>query len=83
MIALIKNFNRKVGDIMKCLNTLDWIALFILVIGGLNWGLVGFFNFDLVSWIFGAMSLISRIVYILVGISSIYVLVSSFSWGKE
>ncbi len=68
---------------MKSLNTLDWIALIILFIGGLNWGLVGLFDLDLVSWIFGEMSALARAVYVLVGISSIYVLVSAFSWGKE
>lgn len=68
---------------MKCLNTWDWVALIILFIGGLNWGLVGIFNLDLVSWIFGEMTALTRIVYAVVGISSIYVLVSAFSWGKE
>ncbi len=43
-----------------------------LVVGGLNWGLVGLMNFDLVASIFGQMSFLSRIVYIVVGISAIY-----------
>ena len=60
---------------MKKLNALDWIALILIIIGGLNWGLVGIFNFDLVAAIFGAMSILSRIVYILVGLSALYVLV--------
>lgn len=63
---------------MKKLNTLDWIAIVILFIGGLNWGLVGLFQFDLVAAIFGDMSSFSRIIYILVGISAIYVLWLSF-----
>jgi uncharacterized protein len=50
---------------------LDWLAIVLLVIGGLNWGLVGAFNFNLVSWIFGA-GLFTRIVYGLVGISALY-----------
>jgi hypothetical protein len=50
----------------------DMIPAVILFIGGLNWGLVGFFNFDLVAWIFGSMTMLSRIVYALVGISAIY-----------
>lgn len=50
----------------------DMIPAIILFIGGLNWGLVGFFNFDLVAWIFGSMTMWSRIVYSLVGISAIY-----------
>lgn len=56
------------------LNTLDWIALILLIIGGLNWGLVGALNFDLVEMLFGDMSAISRIVYVLVGVSGIYLL---------
>ena len=59
---------------MKNLNALDWIAFVLLVIGGLNWGLVGFFNFDLVSTLFGVMSTVSRVVYGLVGLSAIYVI---------
>lgn len=61
------------------LSTLDWIALILLVIGGLNWGLVGALNFDLVEMLFGDMSVVSRIVYVLVGISGIYML---FELGK-
>ena len=68
---------------MKSLNTRDWIALIILFIGGLNWGLVGLFNLDLVATIFGAMTMFSRIIYVLVGISSIYVLIMAFDWKRE
>jgi hypothetical protein len=53
-------------------NALDWIALILVIIGGLNWGLVGFFSFDLVEAIFGAMSIVSKIVYALVGIAALY-----------
>ncbi len=63
---------------MRRLNALDWIALVLLIIGGLNWGLVGFFTFDLVAWIFGGeAAIVSRIVYALVGLSAIYVAVVS------
>ena len=49
---------------------LDRIALFLLIVGGVNWGLIGIFQFDLVAWLFGGQSsAISRIVYTLVGIS--------------
>ena len=57
------------------LSVIDWIAVILLVVGGLNWGLVGALNFDLVAMIFGGMTLISRVVYILVGLSAIYLLV--------
>jgi uncharacterized membrane protein YuzA (DUF378 family) len=58
---------------MNKLNALDWVAVVLLVVGGLNWGLVGLFGFDLVAAIFGDMSVLSRIVYALVGLSAIYV----------
>jgi uncharacterized protein len=61
---------------MSKLKTLDIVALVLLVIGGLNWGLVGFFGFDLVAWLFGgAGMMVARIVYALVGLSALYVLV--------
>ena len=50
------------------------IALAIVIIGAVNWGLIGFFQFDLVAWLFGNMSWISRIVYGLVGICGLYLL---------
>jgi uncharacterized membrane protein YuzA (DUF378 family) len=55
------------------------IALIRLVVGGLNWGLVGFFGFDLVAFIFGDASVLSRIVYSLVGISAVYVAVAEIT----
>ncbi|MCT4552049.1 MAG: DUF378 domain-containing protein [Alphaproteobacteria bacterium] len=53
------------------MKTFDTVALLLTIIGGINWGLVGLINFDLVAWIFGAGSVLARIVYILVGISAI------------
>lgn len=53
---------------------LDGTALTIAIIGALNWGLIGLFRFNLVSFLFGDMSWISRIVYILVGICGLYLL---------
>lgn len=50
----------------------DVLAAILLVVGGLNWGLVGAFNFDLVAAIFGKMSVLSKVVYVLVGISALY-----------
>lgn len=50
------------------------IAIVLLIVGGLNWALVGLFNFDLVAAIFGSLSLLSRIVYVLVGLAAIYAL---------
>lgn len=56
---------------MKILHIITFI---LLIIGGLNWLLVGVFDFDLVVKIFGDMTIISRVIYILVGLSSIVVL---------
>lgn len=53
---------------------IDSIALTIGIIGALNWGLIGLFQFDLVATLFGNMSLLSRIVYALVGFAGIYLL---------
>ncbi len=53
-------------------NYIDWIALILLVIGGVNWGLVGLFNLDLVELILGAVPILQKIVYILVGIAGLY-----------
>lgn len=51
------------------------IAGALLIIGGLNWGLVGLFGLDLVAFLFGPMTIISRVIYTLVGISAIWILV--------
>lgn len=56
------------------MNTLSWIALVVLIIGGLNWGLVGLFGFDLVASLLGTWPAVVNFVYILVGISAIYVI---------
>jgi len=48
------------------------VTLVLLIVGGLNWGLVGLFGFDLVAAIFGEMSALSRIVYTLVGLSALW-----------
>ena len=54
-------------------NVLDTIALILVIIGAINWGLIGFFQFDLVAFLFGGMdSWLSRIVYALVGLAGIY-----------
>jgi uncharacterized membrane protein YuzA (DUF378 family) len=56
---------------------LDVLAAVLLVVGGLNWGLVGLFHFDLVGGIFGDMSALSRLVYVLVGLAALY---QGLSW---
>jgi uncharacterized membrane protein YuzA (DUF378 family) len=54
------------------MKTLNLITLILIIVGGLNWGLVGVANFDLVAAIFGEGSLLSRLVYALVGLSALY-----------
>jgi len=54
------------------MRVLNLITLTLLIVGGLNWGLVGLFNFDLVAALFGEMSLLSRIVYTLVALSALW-----------
>ena len=59
------------------MKVIDIITAILVIVGGLNWGLVGVFNFDLVAKLFGDMSWLSRFVYLLVGVSAIYQL---FEW---
>jgi hypothetical protein len=65
------------------INILDWVAIVLVIVGGLNWGLVGAFNFDLVATIFGVMSVLSRIVYVLVGLAALYLIYTSTKLVKE
>ncbi len=51
---------------------IDKIALVLVIIGAINWGLIGLFQFDLVATLFGAMSILSRVVYGLVGLSGLW-----------
>ena len=54
------------------MKVIDKIALVLIIIGAINWGLIGLFRFDLVATLFGEMSVLSRIVYTLVGISGLW-----------
>ena len=63
--------------------TLDYIALIVVFIGAVNWGLVGLFRLDLVRLIFGDMSWGSRIIYVLVSICGIYLLTFLGRIGRE
>lgn len=62
------------GDILTEKNTVDWIALVLVIIGGLNWGLVGLFDLDLVELILGSIEILQRIVYIVVGLAAVYLI---------
>ena len=56
----------------KFLKSIDVTVWILLTIGGLNWGLIGFFDFNLVAAIFGPMTIAARVVYALVGIAAVY-----------
>lgn len=55
-------------------NALDWIAMVLVIVGGLNWGLVGLFSFDLVKFLFSWMPLLQNVVYTLVGVAAAYMI---------
>ena len=59
------------------MNALDWIAFILVIIGALNWGLVGAFNLNAVDLILRSIPLLLKIVYVLVGISAIYMVISA------
>ena len=68
---------------LKKPSVLDWIALIIIVIGGLNWGLYGLYQLNIISMIFGGFSMIARVVYIIVGIAAIYAIVRALLCHKK
>ena len=66
------------------MSVLDRIALALTVIGGINWGLVGIFRFDLVAWICGGQaSVVARIIYTLVGIAALWCISLLFKGNDE
>lgn len=68
---------------MKNLGLIGWIAWILVVIGGINWGLVGLFRLDLVATILGDFSLLARLVYILVGLSAVYLVYEKFQKKQQ
>lgn len=58
------------------MNALDYVAFVLVVVGGLNWGLVGAFKYNLVDSLFGVESALARVVYVLVGLAAIYMVAS-------
>jgi len=63
---------------MAKMGTIDWIAFILVIIGGLNWGLVGIGGWNVVDMIFGSIPILLKIVYILVGLSALYMLYVQF-----
>jgi len=69
---------------MKKMNAVDWVAFVLVIVGALNWGLVGFFQYDLVANIFGGpAAIISRIVYALVGLAALWMIASAAMMKKK
>ncbi len=68
---------------MMKLNVWDWIAFILVIIGALNWGLVGFFNWDLLMSIFAAMPMVARVIYALVGLAGIYMLFAMPMYARK
>ncbi len=63
---------------------MDTLALILSIIGSINWGLVGIFQFDLVSWLFGGQdSLFSRIIYTVVGLAGLWCISLLFRKGRH
>lgn len=67
---------------MKGMSVVDVIVVLLVVVGGINWGLVGAFNVDLVALVFGAGSMFAKVVYVLVGLAAVYMLYGVFTKGK-
>ncbi|PIL40401.1 hypothetical protein CR103_07960 [Massilia psychrophila] len=65
------------------LSAVGYIAMALLIVGGLNWALVGLLSFDLVATLFGTQSTLTRLVYILVGVSALYAIYLVSRWGSR
>lgn len=65
---------------MKNVHVVDIIAIIILIIGGLNWGLIGLFEWNFIASVFGYTSVLTRTIYALVGLSAVYKIVT---WARK
>lgn len=74
--------NKKEVKKMEKFNVLDWITMIILIIGGINWGLIGFFDYNLVESLFGSGTL-ATVIYDLVGLSAIYTIYTLTKMGRS
>ena len=77
------NRNAAHNTAVRRFNAMDWIAMILLIVGGLNWGLVGLADFNLVAAIFGDGSALSRLVYILVGLAALFCLYTASKMGRR
>ena len=60
------------------MKAIDWVAMVLVIVGGLNWGLVGLMNYDLVASLLGAGSVLSKIVYDLVGLGALWMIYHAY-----
>lgn len=65
------------------LSAITWVAIVLTVIGAINWGLVGLFEFNVVAAIFGPMTALTRIIYVLVGLAGIYLIIDTARLREE
>jgi uncharacterized membrane protein YuzA (DUF378 family) len=75
-LSLMTNISQHIylgGVYMEKMNALDWIALILVIVGGLNWGLFAF-GYDLVDLIFGSVDILAKAIYVLVGLSALYMI---------
>ncbi len=63
--------------------SLDWLGLLLVLIGGINWGLIGAVQFDVVAWLLGPMTTASRAVYVLIGVAALYCVFAAPGWRRE
>ena len=72
------------GSVHKArMNALDWISMVLMIIGGLNWGLVGLINLDVVAALFGTQSPFSRILDVLIGLAALYSIYTAAKMASE
>jgi uncharacterized membrane protein YuzA (DUF378 family) len=64
--------DRRANAHASTLGAVDWVAMALLIIGGINWGLMGLMNIDLIAMVFGEMTEAARVAYIVVGLSALY-----------
>jgi uncharacterized membrane protein YuzA (DUF378 family) len=65
------------------MSAIDYIAMALLIIGGLNWAMVGLFDVDVVATLFGAGSPASRLIYVLVGLSALYSIYTATKMSRK
>ena len=65
------------------MNALDWVAMVLMIVGGLNWGMVGLFDVDVVARLFGTQSPFSRVIYVLVGLAALYSIYTAVKMASE